>query len=68
MYDDVTYDVTYVYDDVTQDDELPPMSIVPDIDDPFVPTPHCVVNLHEHAARLKRVLNALPALYANTQV
>ena len=51
-----------------EEDELPGVYVVPDIDDPFVPTPHCMAPLLLHRATIEKVLRALPEMYADAHV
>ena len=50
--------------EIDADDELPPMFVVPDAEDPFPPTPQCTVKLSEKRHIIERVLRAAPQLFA----
>jgi hypothetical protein len=49
-------------------DDLPPMLVVPDVDDPFMPSPSCLMQLGAARATLERLLDGLPGLFAQSQV
>jgi len=46
------------------DDSLPSMSVVPDLEDPFVPSPKCVVNLAQRRSTIEKLLRSLPRIFA----
>jgi len=66
----MTYDMQLHFYNLAaaNEDDLPGMHVVPDIDDPFVPTPSSLVKLSEKRSFLEKLLNALPNLFAHTQV
>jgi len=63
----MTFDMQLHFYNLTvpgEPDELPPMQVVPDIDDPFVPAPTCLVPIALHRANVERLLNNLVSLFA----
>eukprot|EP00281_Chroomonas_sp_CCMP1168_P026138 CAMPEP_0206231294 /NCGR_PEP_ID=MMETSP0047_2-20121206/10758_1 /ASSEMBLY_ACC=CAM_ASM_000192 /TAXON_ID=195065 /ORGANISM="Chroomonas mesostigmatica_cf, Strain CCMP1168" /LENGTH=922 /DNA_ID=CAMNT_0053654859 /DNA_START=29 /DNA_END=2799 /DNA_ORIENTATION=- len=49
------------------DSDIPGMCVVSDVDDPFVPTPLCFVNVREKKHNIFKLLDALPDLFKDNQ-
>uniref|UniRef100_A0A7S0W6H9 Protein transport protein SEC24 n=1 Tax=Hemiselmis tepida TaxID=464990 RepID=A0A7S0W6H9_9CRYP len=48
--------------------DTPPMSVLSDVEDPFLATPASLVCLKDKLANVLKLLDALPGLFANTQI
>jgi len=66
----MTYDMQLHFYNLASvsEEDLPGMLVVPDIDDPFVPSPNCMVKLNDKRDVIDRLLNGLPGLFQTTNV